>query len=260
MLVFVDESYSPEGTPNAKTTFAAALVSEKGYRDLERDLYKLRRHFFKNPDPYAVEFKGRLLLSERAIEMPKNREFIRQLIFLCKEHEVIPFAVVQDGSITLGSQSDYLPNLYRGILWRVHSLLEQKHPDKIATMFFDSIDHETNRRVAISFTNFMVRHFHGTHYQNVLPTPFFCDSSVTPPMQIADIVAYCVNQRYIGRRGRLEELFQGLRALTYNHQDPDQNLLLWGFQQIPPERLEVAKVRENEEEEGGQQEIPLGEK
>lgn len=84
MLVFVDESYSPEGTPNAKTTFAAAVVAEQGYRDLERDLYKLRRHFFKNPDPYAVEFKGRLLLSERAIVMPKNREFIRQLIYLCR--------------------------------------------------------------------------------------------------------------------------------------------------------------------------------
>lgn len=258
MLVFVDESYSPEGTPNAKTTFAAAVVDEKGYRDLEWDLYKLRRHFFKNPDPYAVEFKGRLLLSERGIEMPKNREFIRQLIYLCKEHEVTPFAVVQDGSITLASQSDYLPNLYRGILWRVHTLVEEKHSEKIATMFFDSIDHETNRRVAISFTNFMVRHFQGTHYQNVLPTPFFCDSSLTPPMQIADIVAYCVNQRYIGRRGRLEEFFQGFRALTYNHQDPDQDLLLWGFQQIPPERLEVPGAEEGEAER--QHKIPLEEK
>jgi len=255
MLVFVDESYTHEGSPNAKTTFAAAVVAEKGYRDLERDLYKLRRHFFKNPDPYAVEFKGRLLLSERAIEMPKNREFIRQLIYLCKEHEVIPFAAVQDGSITLASESDYLPNLYRGILWRVHTLLEERHPERIATVFFDSIDHRTNRRIAISFTNFMVRHFHGTHYTNVLPTAFFCDSTVTPPMQIADIVAYCVNQRYVGRRGRLEEFFHGFRELTYNYQDPDRGLNLWGFQQIPAERL-IPMV--GEEMEGPeQQEIPL---
>jgi hypothetical protein len=133
--------------------------------------------------------------------------------------------------------------------------MEEKHSDRMATMFFDSIDHETNRRVAISFTNFMVRHFHGTHYENVLPTPFFCDSSVTPPMQIADIIAYCVNQRYVGRRGRLEEFFQAFRTLTYNHQDPDRDLNIWGFQQIPPERLEAAAGEVTDQER--QKEIPF---
>ncbi len=256
MLVFVDESYTPGGSPNAKTTFAAVVIDEKNYRNLERDLYKLRKHFFKNPDPYQVELKGRLLLSERAIEMPKNREFVRQLISLCSENELVPFAVVQDGSITLASQSDYLPSLYRGVLWRVNTLMEEKHHDGIATVFFDSIDHETNKRIAISFTNFMVRHYRGTQYENVLPTPFFCDSSVTPPMQIADVVAYCVNQRYVGRRGRLEEFFLQFRELTFNYQNQEQDLLLWGFSRIPLEHVEPIPV---EQEPAAQEVMPLGE-
>ena len=47
-------------------------------------------------------------------------------------------------------------------------------------------------------------------------------------------------------------------GLAYNHQDHDRNLFLWGFQQIPPERLEP--IREEEGEAERQQEIPLEEK
>ena len=52
---------------------------------------------------------------------------------------------------------------------------------------------------------------------------------------MADVLAYCINQRYGGRRGFLEDLFQQFRNITYNHEVPDEGFTLWGVQRIPSE-------------------------
>jgi hypothetical protein len=235
VLVFVDESYRKAEEPNAKSTFGAVLIQEEKYRDLDTKLFALKRVFWKIENSYDFELKGRALLSERAINLPKNREFVSQLVFLCKEVQAVLFAVVQDGTITLASESNRLPNLYRALLWRVNTFMQEKFPQDHAIFFFDGIDHQTNRKVAISFNNFMLRHHWGKAYQNVMPTAFFCDSDVSPGIQLADVLAYCVNERYVGRRSYLEDYFKGFRELTFNYQSPDENLNFWGFQMIPPE-------------------------
>ncbi len=78
----------------------------------------------------------------------------------------------------------------------------------------------------------------------MIPTPFFCDSEVSPGIQLADVLAYCVNERYVGRRGYLEEYFQRFRELAFNYQNPDENLNLWGIQLIPGEDVGVAPQEE----------------
>jgi len=263
MLVFVDESYHEEKNPEAKSTFAAVLVRESKYRDFDTRLFDLKKHFWKVANPYDLELKGRKLMNERALIMPKTRDFISQIIWLCKEVEAVVFAVVQDGSFTLASESDHLPSLYRALMRRVNTFMEVKFPEEQATFFFDGIDHETNRTVAISFNNFMFRHWWGRSYKNIIPTSFFCDSLVSPGIQMADVLAYCVNQRYGGRRGHLEDLFQQFRAITYNHEVPDEGFTLWGVQRIPAEEKipfsvdvlgteqRVPSSDESEEETGG---------
>jgi hypothetical protein len=153
-----------------------------------------------------------------------------------REYSVVPFAVVQDGSLQLSSiKGDYLPNLYRNVLRRVDRYMVEKHPEKVAVLFYDSVDHETNRKIAISFNNFMFRHQGGVQLQHVLPVLNFSDSLVTPGIQVADVVAYCVNERYMERaglhdpRGHLEEFFQEFRGLTFNDEHPDEGYTVWGF-------------------------------
>jgi len=238
MLVFVDESYRKAAEPNAKSTFSAFLVQEQRYRELDAKLFELKRHFWKCEHSYDFELKGRELLSEHAIDLPKNREFVSQLTFLCKEVSSVLFAVVQDGTLTLASESERLPNLYRSLLRRVNTFMQESAPNDRATFFFDGIDHKTNRKAAISFNNFMHRHHWGKAYLHVLPTPGFCDSMVSPGIQIADVVAYCVNERYVGRRGHLEDCFQKFRELAFNYQDPDESSNLWGFTMVAPELAE----------------------
>jgi Protein of unknown function (DUF3800) len=245
MLVFVDESYRKAADPNARSTFSAVCIREENYRNLERKLFELNRHFWKIENSYDFELKGRLILSERALELPKTREFVSQLVTLCGEVELVPFAVVQYGTFTLASESDRLPNLYRGLLKRVSFFMEERYPGGHAVFFFDGIDHKTNRKVAISFKNFMQKHAWGRACTNILTTPFFCDSVVSPGIQIADVIAYCTNERYVGRRGYLEDYFKQFRSLTFTRQDPDEGFNLWGFQLIPPEEAEASAPPED---------------
>ena len=232
MLVFVDESYHPKDNLVAKTTFCAVAIEESMYREFDMKLFDLKKHFWKIQEPCETEIKGRLLLSERAITLPKNRDFASQVITLCKEVRAVPFAVIQDGSFTLASDEYKLPNLYRGLMRRVNTFMEDKFPQGHATFFFDSIDHQSNRKIALCFNNYMYRHHWGQSYKNIVPTGFFCDSEVSPGIQVADLLAYCANQRYAGRRGYLEDLFQEFRKLSYNHQDPDEDFTLWGFSMV----------------------------
>ena len=235
MLVFVDESYHAGTDPNAKSTFSAVLIQERRYREFDMKLFDLKKHFWKVANPYDMELKGRQLLSSRALNLPKHRDFVEQFITLCKEVGAVFFAVVQDGIFPLASESNRLPNLYRSLVRRINTFMADKYPDHQAVLFFDGIDHRTNQKIAISFNNFMYRHHWGQASKNILPTPFFCDSEVSPGIQIADVLAYCVNQRYGGRRGYLEDIFLQFRELSYNHEDPDENFTLWGIQMVKPD-------------------------
>jgi hypothetical protein len=235
MLVYVDESYKASGTPNCKSTFAAVCMREDRYRGFDTEFFKLKRHFFKITEPFQLELKGRLLLSEHKIDLPRNREFIRQVMALMREFEVVPFAVVQDGSLQLSAlKPDYLPPLYRGVLRRVDRYMQERFPKYHGILFFDGIDHGTNQRVAIAFNNFMFRHGAGSQIQHILPVPNFSDSIVTPGIQLADVVAYVVNERYVshGKLGHLADFFQEFRNMAFTYQNPDENIVMWGFSQI----------------------------
>lgn len=245
MLVFIDESYKQANHSNPKTTYGAVLIEKSQYREFDTKLFNLKKRFFKVEQPHDMELKGRLLLSEQAIEMPKNRSLVEQILYLCKETGVVPIAITQDGTITMTGKSDRLPDLYKGILWRINAYMNENHPDGVATLFFDDIERQSNLNIAINFTSFMYRHAWGRSYLNILPVPFFCNSLVSPGTQIADIVAYCVNERYTGRRGYLEDVFMELRNQTYN--TVDEGIDLWGIQAIPT-HLESVQTNEMEKE------------
>lgn len=146
----------------------------------------------------------------------------------------MPFAVVQDGFLPLMSiKEDHFPGLYRAVLRRVDRFMAEKFSDDHAIFFFDGIDHQTNQKIAISFNNFMFRHSSGVQCRHILPVPNFSDSIVTPGIQLADVLAYCVNERYIGRRDHLEEFFLEFRSLTFTYENPDERIVMWGFSMIP---------------------------
>ncbi len=234
MLAFIDESYRSENTDNPKTTFGAVVVRRERYRDLDKGLFELKQHFFKIQRGFDLELKGRLLLNERKVILPKNREFVRQVIGLLREADAVVFAVVQDGIQSMTSitfDEDYLPNLYRQILRRINHFVAAKHPDKIAGLVFDTIDDATNHKVARRIYNYFYLHRWGQGSNNLLFHPFFADSKISAGLELADILSYCVNERYIGRRGHIETFFQEFRELAYNHEE-EAGRMVWGIEMI----------------------------
>lgn len=237
MLAFIDESYRSENTDNPKTTFGAVVVTRDRYRELDKGLFELKQVFFKIQRGFDLELKGRMLLNERKIIMPKNREFLRQLLSLLKEYDVTVLAVVQDGVQSMqsrGDDLDYLPNLYRQILRRINNYVAGTHPDKIASLVFDAVDDSTNHRIARQIYNYFYLHRWGQGSNNLLFHPFFADSKISAGVELADILSYCVNERYIGRRGYIETFFQEFRNLAYNYEE-QPGKTVWGIEMIPPD-------------------------
>jgi len=234
MLAFIDESYRSDNTDNPKTTFGAVTISRERYRDLDKGLFELKQHFFKIERGFDLELKGRLLLNERKVTLPKNREFVRQVLGLLKEVGVVVFAVVQDGVQSMQSQTydlDYLPNLYRQILRRINNYVAANHPDKVTSLVFDAIDDSTNHRIARQIYNYFYLHRWGQGSRNLLFHPFFADSKISAGLELADILSYCVNERYIGRRGHIETFFQEFRELAYNHEE-EPGRMVWGIEMV----------------------------
>lgn len=234
MLVFVDESYHSLASGEAFTTFAALCLTEDNSPILARRLFNLKKLFWKVCEPTERELKGRRLLSNRGINLPKNRDLVEQLIALCKEVSAVPLAVIKKGPVTsLASRTDFLPEMYRQLLQRVNTFVSDNYPGQTAIMLFDARDDNTNQRIAVSFSNFLFRSPWGQKLDKVLDTPFFVNSAVTPGIQIADVTAYCVNQRYAGRRGFIEDFSRMFRELSFNREDLESGKHLWGFQRLP---------------------------
>ncbi|MDQ7785712.1 MAG: DUF3800 domain-containing protein, partial [Desulfomonilaceae bacterium] len=206
----------------------------------DKGLFELKQHFFKIRRGFDLELKGRLLLNERKIILPKNREFIRQLIALLQESEVAVLAVIQDGVQSMNARTyglDHLPNLYRQILRRVNSYVADKHPGKIASLVFDAIDDSTNHWIARQIYNYFYLHRWGQGSNNLLFHPFFADSKISAGLELADILSYCVNERYTGRRGHIETFFQEFRDLAYNH-EAEPGKMVWGIEMIQSDHPE----------------------
>lgn len=49
---------------------------------------------------------------------------------------------------------------------------------------------------------------------------------------MADVLAYCVNERMKGRRGYLEGYFRQFKDMSATHINEDEDLVLNGFQKI----------------------------
>lgn len=231
MLVFVDESWREDSQGTSKTTYAAVLVGEGDSRDLARRFFNLKKQYWKISNPWQMEIKGRKLLRRRKRGNRKVEKFMENFFELCMDTDIVWFAVTRDGEIRLVSDSNYLPELYRSILWRINTYMKKTVPAEKALMFFDARDEKANRKVAQSFTNFMYRHRWGHAYRNVIETPFFVDSIVTPGVQIADIVAYCVNERQFDDRQDIIPLYEKFENFTETLMDGKNKLP--GFFHLP---------------------------
>jgi len=238
MLVFIDESYQIRGTNDVWIALSAVCLPKEVSRDVSRELFNLKRRFWKVSAPDDIELKGSKLLGTRGIQSPRNRDFVQEVISLCRICGLVPFAVAQQHpegmELSRLKEAGMLPDLHRGVLRRVDRLVIDKYSERLAVLCFDERSRQENRHISRAFRNYLFKSAEGRDLQHIVETPFFYDSQITPAGEIADIVAYVMCARYAGRRRdndrAMEGFFKDFRSLTHNPQMDDwSGNRLWGF-------------------------------
>ena len=216
MLIFVDESEWPHPrTPGGFTVWAAVGIPSNNSRELFRELFNLEKKFWDVQEPYDFEIKGRLLLNRRGLESPKKREFVEEILSLCKLNGTVAFAIGLRYPQTFGMQVGFEPNTYiviRDLVERVEKMMEERFPNELAVMVFDSQEDKKDKERALEFGNYLYGTPQGNRIVQVSDTPLFSSSQVTKGLQIADVFAYALAQQNMGRNdlerycGRIREM------------------------------------------------------
>ena len=171
-------------------------------KDFFRDLFNLEKKFWKVSEPFDFEIKGRLLLSMKALTSPKKREFVEEILSLCKLNGVTMFAVGLRYPQTLAMETPIEPNTYRVIMSlveRVEAMMVEGFREDIAVMVFDSQEDKKDKERALEYGNYLYGNPRGRSVSHVVDIPLFASSTVTKGLQVADLIAYAIAQQNMGR-------------------------------------------------------------
>ena len=178
MLVFIDESYKPQ-IPKEDRYFTLGVVAipVELHRDLNRNTYNLIKRFWKDREPDQFEIKGsKLLNSQKFRNSPKNREFVDEILSLCRQENVTTFAITLPFTESEG-KCDELGKHYTLLLERINQFMIEKFPDDVSIIVFDETDRRKDEVKSACFMNFMFRSQQGRNYSHyILDTPFFANS------------------------------------------------------------------------------------
>jgi hypothetical protein len=252
MLIYVDESKipSPKG-PRTHITMAAAAICESVHKDFNARLYKLKKRFARTEQNQDFEIKGRNLLKPGFDAYPRNTEFVREVLSLCRQYDIKMFAIIKQCVVAGESESlaldEAIPGLPRGerllsqlytyLIERVEAFVRERAKADFAIMVFDEKDARKDEARAHAFSAWMHRSSWGSSLTCVLETAFFVRSQITPGIQIADLFAYVMNQYMEGRRD-LQEFYEEIADMQFMSKDATAENPLKGIRYVrarPPE-------------------------
>ena len=142
-----------------------------------------------------------MIVNKKGLTSPKKREFVEEILSLCKLNRVIAFAVGLRYPAT-ASLTGIEPNTFRVISLlceRVEVMMEEQYPEELATIVFDSQEDKKDKARALEFGNYLYGTPVGRGAIHVCSIPMFTSSLVTKGIQIADLFAYAIAQQNMGR-------------------------------------------------------------
>ena len=202
MLIFVDESEWPRPkVPGGYTVWAGVGIHSSKSKGFFRDLFNLEKKLWKVSEPYDFEIKGRMLLNQRGLSSPKKREFVEEILSLCKINQIIAFAIGLRYPHTPTMEGLSEPNTFlviSDLVERVEAMMVENFPNELAVMVFDSQEDRKDQERALEFGNYLYGTTRGRAVSHVSDTALFSSSTVTKGLQIADIFAYALSQQNMG--------------------------------------------------------------
>jgi len=198
MLAYLDESGIAHHHDSTKRPVLLAIcIPEELHRTIAGRVYRWRKDL-----PHALawekgELKGTALIKPRIFEKyPSDRDLVDRAFDLILESDVAVFAVImshpgKDRKLT----AVILPCEYRRIIERVNLYMQHEHEGEMAVLVFDGKGTGlVPRGLAPAVEAFLFRSEEGRCYGNVVESPLFVDSKITPGIQLADLAASAVRQ------------------------------------------------------------------
>jgi hypothetical protein len=249
MLVFIDESYSQDAEGRTCHALAGFGIPEARYRSLLASLHKIKERHFSSADsmtsleiaelrkskiacsgePRDAELKATKLLTRKAAEYhlktgkAQSILLVEELLDNVFSLNGVVFGVLShpDKIADIQNPATLLPIQYQVLLERVDLWLRESHADDHAILIFDSIDLQTSRLLNRCVGDFLFRHVGGQRMLNVVPTPFWVDSSSTPGSQVADIIAHVLMNSMFSSADRkpLESAWRRVAQMEFRGRD-----------------------------------------
>jgi len=184
-------------------------IEFKGKRLLKRKIFRFANQSAELPALHRRELtrsflkKGVPDSDELQAENPRREEFaaygqsvlefVHRIFDLCATHQVKIFASMVSKNAPRPS-GDLLRKDYVYLFERYFYYLEDLSPDEHGLIIFDEIEKSRCRKLINQMEKYFAETSKGrVRSARIVPEPFFVHSDLTKAVQIADIIAYCLN-------------------------------------------------------------------
>lgn len=222
MFIYIDESGTPRANdPHEYAVLGAIAIHPCHQRSFCRRFFSFKRRYWGIEDPVGERFelKGRLLLNRIAVQDPKNVRLVQKILNLCQRYRVTTFASIHPRPSPQNEERmtvEYITRWYMILLESINEFMLEVAPEHRAMIVFDEYTRQRDALRARAFSHFLFRSETGKRLECIGDTAFFADSTVTPGLEVADIMTYCIGRHYCGNRPDIpSEFYEQIEAMQF---------------------------------------------
>jgi hypothetical protein len=222
MLIYIDESGKPHANdPHDYAVLGAITIHPCHQREFCNQVFNYKKRYWGVDDPVGERFelKGRLLLNRKGVQNSKNIKLVRNILKLCKRYRVTTFASIHPRPSPQNQEVmtvEYITRWYIVLLESINDFMLEMEPEHRAMIVFDEYTREHDALRARAFSNFLFRSDTGKRLGCIGDTAFFADSTVTPGLEVVDIITYCIGRHYCGNRPDIPaQFYQQIEAMQF---------------------------------------------
>lgn len=209
MLFFIDESWRSTGNDKYKVgVLATVQIKSHDFNECSQQIHELK---IKHLGPRAgyIELKGRQILRQYLFSLEakgipsKELHLVKDIFNYMKTLGMQLFAsiVFKQEELDLACANvNQLEKPFFYLFERMDLFMKENHPGLMAKMIFDDRGIQTNKKISASVSNFFHKCSVGQSFNNIIKVPLFGISTENVGIQIADIIAHILGNRFTGNK------------------------------------------------------------
>ncbi|MBI3911810.1 MAG: DUF3800 domain-containing protein [Armatimonadetes bacterium] len=210
-MFFIDESGHPHPSDRAlRPVLLATSLPVREMRNLTRRVYRLKKDLFGDTNPWLeTKYKAAAILNERTFRKIREKwEYIEQMFEIAANTSGMQVAavVMERPTRVLDWPENRLPAQWYYVLSQLQPMIQADGADAYGVLVLDSQDAKSDTRLSVQIGNYLYRSSAGQQLTQLVETPLFVSSHITPGIQLADLFAGCVRLYHeINEEGRTAE-------------------------------------------------------